>query len=90
MSNFEYIPIKGAALRTYLFKVVVEPDEDRWYAQCPALLKLGAATWGDTKGEALQHINEVVHMIVAELVENGEPIPEEMPASEEPLVSVTV
>jgi predicted RNase H-like HicB family nuclease len=90
MHNYEYIPIKGTSLRTYLFKVVVEPDEDRWHAYCPTLLKVGAATWGDTKEEALKNINEVVHIIIAELIEDGEPIPEEMPVSEEPLVSVTV
>jgi predicted RNase H-like HicB family nuclease len=90
MDTYEYIPIKGAALRTYLFKVAVEPDEDQWHAYCPALLHIGAATWGDTKEESLRHINEVVHMIIAELLEDGEPIPEDVPASEEPLVSVTV
>jgi hypothetical protein len=31
---------------TYTFKVVVEPDEDRWRAYCPALEAQGASTWG--------------------------------------------
>ena len=35
-------------------------------------------------------IDEVVHMIVAELIEDGEPIPEDVKVSPEPLVSVTV
>jgi hypothetical protein len=39
-------------LKTYSFKVVVEPDEDA----------------GRTKEEALSNINEVVHMIVQEFV----------------------
>jgi predicted RNase H-like HicB family nuclease len=64
------------AVKTYTFKVVVEPDEDRWHAYCPALERYGAATWGDTEEEALRHINEVVQMVVEELIEDGEPIPE--------------
>ena len=64
------------AVKTYTFKVVVEPDEDRWHAYCPASEQCGAATWGNTEEEALRHINEVVQMIVEELIEDGEPIPE--------------
>lgn len=63
-------------VKTYTFKVVVEPDEDRWHAYCPALERYGAATWGNTAEEALRHINEVVQMIVEELIEDGEAIPE--------------
>lgn len=77
-------------MKTYLFKVVVEPDEDKWAAYCPALLKLGASTWGDSPDEALQHMREVVQMIVAELREDGEPIPEDVQVSDEPLVAITV
>ena len=81
-------------MKTYAFKVVVEPDDDRWHAYCPALLTKGAATWGSTKEEALHHIEEVVKMVVESMIEYGEPIPEE-PADEvqifsEPLVAVTV
>ena len=77
-------------MTTYVFKIVVEPDEDVWHAYAPALLKQGASTWGNTKEEALKHINEVVHMIVAELIEDGESVPEDVQVSQEPLVSVTV
>jgi predicted RNase H-like HicB family nuclease len=75
---------------TYTFKVIVEPDEDRWRVYCPALEAQGAATWGYTREEALQHIREVLEMIVAELVEEGKPVPANIPASEEPLIAVTV
>lgn len=81
-------------MKTYVFRVVVEPDEDRWTAYCPALEKFAAATWGYTEEEALKHIQEVVEMILRELVEDKEPIPEE-PAEEvfvsaEPRVAVTI
>lgn len=59
---------------TYTFKVVIEPDEDRWYAHCPALEQYGAATWGYTREEALKNIDEVVHIIIDELSEDGNEI----------------
>ena len=63
-------------VKTYTFKVVVEPDEDRWHAYCPTLRAYGAATWGNTEEEAYKHIQEVVEMIVQELREDGKAIPE--------------
>ena len=41
-------------MTTYTFRVVVEPEEDRWRAYCPALEAQGAATWGYTQEEALR------------------------------------
>jgi len=52
-----------------ILPIVVEPDEDDWSAYCPALLKQWAATWGNTREEALKHINEVVQMVVESLIE---------------------
>jgi len=77
-------------LTTYTFRIVVEPDEDRWRAYCPELEAQGASTWGYTKEEALQHIREVLEMLVAELVEEGKRIPASVQISEEALVAVTV
>ena len=77
-------------MKTYTLKVAVEPDEDRWHVHCPALERYGAATWGSTREEALRHIREVVGMVIEELIEDGEPVPGDVPVSEEPLVSVTV
>ncbi len=62
-------------MKTYTFKVVVEPDEDRWHAYCPALHHYGAATWGTTREEAAKHIQEVVQIIIDELSEDGTAIP---------------
>ena len=53
-------------MKTYTFKVVVEPDEGGYHAYCPALRRFGAVTQGTTPAEALKNINEVVHMIVEE------------------------
>ena len=81
-------------MKTYVFRVVVQPDEDRWAAYCPALEKYAAATWGYTREEALKNIQEVVELVLQELVEDKEPIPEE-PSDEvfvsaEPRVAVTI
>ena len=81
-------------MRTYTFRVVVEPDEDRWHAYCPALEQYGAATWGATREEALKHIHEVIEMVIEELAEDGVPIPEgpkeEVEVSSDARVAVTV
>ena len=78
----------------YAFRVVVEPDDDRWFAYCPLLESRGAATWGYTKEEALQNIHEVLQLVLNSMVRHGEPIPQEpageVKATAEPWVSVAV
>lgn len=85
--------------KTYLFKVVIEDDahddgRQAYHAYCPALEQYGASTWGTTREEALQHIQEVVQMIVQELMEEGALLPEGLPQDVEvfsdPRVAVTV
>ena len=66
-------------MKTYVFRVVVEPDEDRWVAYCPALEDQGGASWGYTEVEALKNISEVVQMTVEGMLEHGESIPEGPP-----------
>ena len=69
-------------MKTYNFKIVIEPDEDfdgnpaGWRAFCPALESIGGSTWGETREHALKNINEVVHMIVQDFIEEGRPLPE--------------
>jgi predicted RNase H-like HicB family nuclease len=70
-------PRSAAEKKSYVFAVVVEPDEDRWHAYAPTLVRYGGATWGYTRDEALKHIQEVVEMVVEELIEDDIPIPEE-------------
>ncbi len=68
-------------MKSYNFRVVIEEDNfedgrEAYHAHCPALKKQGASTWGNTIEEALKNIQEVVQLIIAELIEDGEPIPE--------------
>jgi predicted RNase H-like HicB family nuclease len=77
-------------MKSYVFRVVVEPDADKWYACVPELESKGAATWGNTRDEAFRNTQEGARMVIADMMEDGEPIPEGVLISEEPLVSVTV
>lgn len=88
------------AMKTYNFRVVIEPDEDfdgnpsGFHAFCPALERLGASTWGATEAEALKNIDDVIHLVVESMVEHGEAIPEEpsdqVEVTVEPRIAVTV
>ena len=82
-------------MKTYMFRVVVEPDDDdRWVAYCPALEGYAATTWGYTREEASKHIHEVVQLVLQELVEDQEAIPDEplneVIVSSESKVAVTI
>ncbi|MBI2358547.1 MAG: type II toxin-antitoxin system HicB family antitoxin [Deltaproteobacteria bacterium] len=78
----------------YTFRVVVEPDEARWFAYCPLLEDRGAATWGHTKDEALKNLYEVLQLVLKTMAQHGETIPlepvEDVKATAEPWVSVAV
>jgi len=81
-------------MKTYSFRVVVEPDENRWHAYCPALKEYGAVTWGNTREEALKNIEEVVQMVVEEIIEDQKTLPSwpqnEVTVFPEPRVAVAV
>jgi predicted RNase H-like HicB family nuclease len=67
-------------LKSYVFRVVVEPDEfedgtPAFHAYCPSLN--GARTYGKTQEEALENIRTVVKMVVDEMVEEGKQIPKD-------------
>ena len=62
-------------MKTYTFKVVVEPDEGGYHAYCPALRRYGAVTQGATGEEAIRNIHEVVQMIMDELRQDNVPLP---------------
>lgn len=62
-------------MKSYVFRVVLEPDQDVWRAFIPELEAKGAATWGNTKEEALRNIHEVAQMVIEALLEDSEPRP---------------
>ena len=65
-------------MKSYVFKVVVEDDEyedgrKAYQAHCPEIEE--AVTWGDSKEEAMQRINELLQALVQMRIEKGQPIP---------------
>ena len=63
-------------MKTYIFKVEFEQDEDgRWSADIPTLP--GCATWGYTKEEALEALKEAAQAYLEVLFEDGRPLPKE-------------
>ena len=62
-------------MQTYIFNVSLELDEEGWRAFYPPLESIGASTWGKTQEEALEHIHEVLSMIVEEFIEEGRELP---------------
>ncbi len=77
-------------MKSYTFPVEIEPDEDRWFARVPDLESQGAATWGHTKDNALRNIQEVAHMVIESLLEDGKPLPPSVRESDELTISVNV
>jgi len=77
-------------MKSYVFPVVIEADEDIWRAFVPDLESRGAATWGHTREEALRNIQEVAQMVIEQMLEDKEPLPASVSVSDRPVVSVTV
>jgi predicted RNase H-like HicB family nuclease len=81
---------ENRAVKSYVFSVVIEPDEDVWRAYVPELEAKGAATWGKTRDEAIKNIQEAAQMVIEELLEDGESLPPSVTVSDHPVVAVTV
>lgn len=77
-------------MRSFVLRVVLEPDEDVWRAYIPELEAKGAATWGHTREEALRNMQEVAQMVMEEMAEDGEPLPPSVTVSDQPLVAVSL
>jgi len=77
-------------MRSYVYRVVLEPDGDAWRAFIPDLEGKGGATWGATKDEALRNINEVAQMVIESMLEDGEELPRGVAQVDEPVIAVTV
>ena len=76
-------------MKSHLFHVELEPDEEGWRAFYPPLEEIGASTWGYTQEEALKNIQEVLEMILEGLEERGQlTVAEESIVSMGPLVAV--
>lgn len=77
-------------MKSYVFRVVLEPDEDAWRAFIPDLEARGGATWGKTKEEALRNIHEVAQMVIESMLEDGVALPSSVTETDQPVVAITV
>ena len=77
-------------MTSYVLRVVLEPDEDAWRAYVPELEAQGVSTCGPTREKALRNIQEVTQMVVEDMIECGEALPENAVVSDEPTVVVNV
>jgi predicted RNase H-like HicB family nuclease len=77
-------------MTSYVVQIVLEPDEDAWRAYVPDLESRGAATWGQTREEALRNIQDVAQMVIEELVEEQVPLPASVHVASGAVVAVTV
>lgn len=69
------------------YHMTVSRQGDEWRAVCPALRHHGAVIGGETREEALTHIENVISMILAELDFNGLPPPPNEPVPDGVLLS---
>ena len=71
-SSRSLVPPGGEpGVKTYEFEVELETDEDGWHVFYPPWSSIGASTWGYTRKEALENIQEVLSMIIEEFIEEG-------------------
>lgn len=68
-------------MKKYQFVVVIEKDEDGYYAFCPQLQ--GCYTQGDTFEEAIDNIRDAIKLHIEDRLASNEAIPEA------PLISVS-
>jgi predicted RNase H-like HicB family nuclease len=91
MKNKHAIHITGNAMKTYLFQVELEQEDDgRWSAWIETLP--GCAAWGYSKAEALEAIKETTQAFLEVLVEKGQRIPaaQAVETIDAPVVAVTL
>jgi predicted RNase H-like HicB family nuclease len=59
-------------VKKYRFSVVIERDEDGYFAFCPELQ--GCYTQGDTYEEVLSNISDAIRLHVEDRLEGGEAV----------------
>ncbi len=61
-------------MRNYRFSVVIERDQDGYFAFCPELQ--GCYSQGDTYEETLDNIRDAIHLHLEDRLDCGEEIPQ--------------
>ena len=61
-------------MKTYRFSIVIEKDEEGYFAFCPELQ--GCYTQGDTYEEVLENIKDAIRLHVNDRLDNREEVPQ--------------
>lgn len=61
-------------MKNYRFSVVIEKDEDGYYASCHELQ--GCYTQGDTYEDVIENIKDAISLHIEDRLESGEDIPQ--------------
>jgi predicted RNase H-like HicB family nuclease len=77
-------------MKSYVFPVVLERDEDVWRVFIPELEAKGVATWANSKEQALINIREVAQIVIESMLEDGESLPPTVAEIDQLVVAVTV
>ncbi len=72
--------------RKYTIVLHPDPDEGGYWVTVPALP--GCYSQGDTRDEAIAYAREAIQLYLEDLVDNGEPIPEERERPETLVIEV--
>jgi antitoxin HicB len=91
MKRAHTLPLQGDHMKTYLFQVELEQEDDgRWSAWIETLP--GCAAWGYSKEEALEAIKETAQSYLEVLADKGQPIPaaQAVETIDAPVVAVTL
>jgi predicted RNase H-like HicB family nuclease len=95
ISQSATIKCQERTVKSYVFEVVIEEDQFEdgrpgFSAHCPSIE--GAYTWGETRDQALERIQEAVKLILDEMRDEGKPVPPNSAVMEleSPAVLVTV
>lgn len=76
-------------MKTYVFRVEMEQDEDgRWSAWIETLP--GCAAWGYTREEALANLREAAQAYLEVLFQDGRPLPKEAEETTEVIPAAAV
>jgi len=59
-------------MKTYRFSIVIEKDEEGYFAFCPELQ--GCYTQGDTYEEVLENIKDAIRLHVNDRLDSGEEV----------------
>ncbi len=60
-------------MKNYRLSVIIEKDEDGYFAFCPELQ--GCYTQGDNYEDVLENIKDAIRLHLEDRIENGEDIP---------------